>query len=35
MILEEIEENLPYQQIYLDMSDQIIDDVINDERGLN
>ena len=32
IILDEIEQNIPYQQIYLDMCDHVIDDVVDDER---
>ena len=32
MVLEEIEESVPYQQIYIDKSQNRIDDAINDER---
>lgn len=32
LVLDEIERNLPYQQIYLDMSDHIIDDTVNDDK---
>lgn len=32
MILEEIENNIPFHQIYLDKSNNIIDEEINDER---
>ena len=32
MVLEEIESNLPYQQIYIDKSQNKIDDVIDEER---
>lgn len=32
MILEEIENNLPYQQIYIDKSHNIIDEETTDER---
>lgn len=32
MILEEIESNVPYQQIYIDKSQNIIDEAVSDER---
>ena len=32
MVLEEIENSLPYQQIYIDKSQNKIDDKIDDER---
>jgi hypothetical protein len=32
LVLDEIEESMPYQQIYLDMSDHIIEDSVSDER---
>lgn len=32
MILEEIENNVPYQQIYIDKSQNIIDEAVDDER---
>ena len=32
MILEEIESNVPYQQIYIDKSQNIIDETVSDER---
>lgn len=32
MILEEIENNVPYQQIYIDKSQNIIDETVSDER---
>lgn len=32
MILEEIENNVPYQQIYIDKSQNIIDESVSDER---
>lgn len=34
LILDEINQNIPYQQIYLDMCDHIIDDTVDDERKL-
>lgn len=32
MVLEEIEDSVPYQQIYIDKSQNRIDDYIDDER---
>ena len=32
MLLEEIENNVPYQQIYIDKSQNVIDDDVSDER---
>lgn len=32
MVLEEIEKSLPYQQIYIDKSQNKIDDIVDDER---
>lgn len=32
MVLEEIENNVPYQQIYIDKSQNVIDEEVTDER---
>lgn len=32
MVLEEIENSIPYQQIYIDKSQNKVDDTISDER---
>ena len=32
MVLEEIENSVPYQQIYIDQSQNKIDDTVSDER---
>ena len=32
MVLEEIENSLPYQQIYIDKSQNVIDDTVDEER---